>query len=114
MSGLKVWDHLGCTAEVEMELTTLGTFVHTVRYGHLNRLPPDNVTPVCLNDIVIIRLSQVVVRRWFEMGIFVVLCGMYRNPTLALRAMARLTEVDCDKTCVEWVLIEHERSKFIF
>lgn len=50
MSNSKVRERLGCIAEVEIELTTLGAFLWTVRHGLVSRLAPDEMTRVCGDD----------------------------------------------------------------
>lgn len=45
------------------------------------------------------------------MGIFHVLRRMHFNPILVLLAIARLAEVDWDKTSAEWFPFDYERAK---
>lgn len=114
MSGSRVREDLGRMAVIEIELMTLGAFLRKVLHRVVNRLATDNTTRVCGNGDVLIRVSQGTFRQWFATGFFRVLRGVHCNPTLASLAVARLAELDCDATGVEWFPFENERSQLIF
>lgn len=59
MSGSKVWEDLARIVEVENELTTIGTFLRTVSHGVVKRLTPDDMTSVCGEGGVPIRVCKV-------------------------------------------------------
>lgn len=61
-----------------MELTTLGAFLRTLRHGDVNRQVPGDMTRVCGDAGVLIRVSQIIVRPWFQTGFFL------RVPSFAL------------------------------
>lgn len=114
MSGLKVFEDLGRKAKFKIVLTALGTFLRTVRHGVVNRLVSDEMTYVCGDDSVLIRVSHGLVRKWFDMGIFRMFRRLHCNSILALLVIALLAEGDRDVTGVEWFSFGCERSKFIF
>lgn len=88
MFGARVWAHLVRATEVELELTTLGSFLRTVRRGVLNRSATEDMNRFCDNDDVLFLVSQGMVRQWLAMGIFRVLRSMHCNPILALLVIA--------------------------
>lgn len=51
-------EYLGCMAEVEVELTTLGASLRTTRQKVVNRLATEYMTRICCNDGVLIRVSH--------------------------------------------------------
>lgn len=61
-SGSKVWEHWSRIAEFEMELTIHGAFLRTVHQGVVNRLALDDMTRVCSDDDVVIRVFRESVR----------------------------------------------------
>lgn len=113
-SGANVWEHLGCVAKVEMELTTLGMFLQTLLHRVMTSLTPDNVTRFCGYDCVLIRASKGTICFWFAMGIFRVLCRIHCNPMLVLLAIDRLAEFDRDAKSVGCFSFEYKRSEFNF
>lgn len=46
LSGLKFWEYLDRIAGVEMELTTLGAILRTVRHGVVDCQAPDDLNRV--------------------------------------------------------------------
>lgn len=93
---LKVQENLGRVAEVEIELRTLGAFLQTAHHGVASQLAPYNVTYARSEVGLLIRVCKSMLRKWFDMGLFCVLCRMYYNPILALLAIALLAKVDED------------------
>lgn len=102
MSGSKVCEHLSRIVEVKIDLTAVVVFLRTVRHGVLSRLKPDDMTRVCGEDSVPIRVSHGMVRKWFDMDIFRVLRRAHCNPILALLEIVWLVKVDWNKTGVKW------------
>lgn len=90
----KVREHLGRITKTEIKLTTVGAILRTVGHAVVSFLEPDDMTLVCSEDGVLIRVSQGVVQKWFDMGIFRALRRMHRTPILSLLAIARLAEVE--------------------
>lgn len=93
MLGSKVREHLSHIAKVDIALTTLGAFLRTVRDGVVSRLAPDDMTCVGGEGGVLIRVSQEMIRKRFEMGMYSVMCRMHRKPIFALLVIGRLAEV---------------------
>lgn len=58
MSGSTVWEHSGRIAEVEIVLTTLRAFQRTVCHEVIIRLVPVDMTDVCGEGGVHIRVAQ--------------------------------------------------------
>lgn len=52
MSGSKVWEYLCCIEQFEIQLTTLGSFLRTVRREVRSWLVPDEMTCVCGEGVV--------------------------------------------------------------
>lgn len=97
-----------------MELTILSAFLRIVLHGVVSRLAPDAMTRVCGEGGVLIRASQEMTRKFFEMGIFRVFRRMHCNPIFGLLAIAILAEGDWDFIGAECFSFDYKRSRFIF
>lgn len=62
-SNSKVWEHLGRSAEVETEWTTLGACLQKLRHVIVSRLGLDDMTCVCGEGGFLIQVSQGMVRK---------------------------------------------------
>lgn len=89
-SGFRVQEHSGRIAEVEIEVTTLGALLCTVRHVVISH----DMIRVCGEGGVLVRVAQEFIRKWFEMDNFRVLRCIHCNPILAKLSIARLAEVD--------------------
>lgn len=72
-------EHLGRVAEVEIELTTLGELLRMFRHGVVSQLAPGDMTRGCGEDGIPIRVSEGMVRKWFDTVIFRVLRRFHCN-----------------------------------
>lgn len=101
VSGSKVREHICGIAEIEIEVTTLRAFLRTIRFEEISRLAPYDMTRVCRDGGVFIRVAQWIVRKWFQMGMFRVLRHMQCIQILAILAIVCLIKVDWEVTDVE-------------
>lgn len=99
----RVLEHLGCIAQVEIKVTTLGAFLQAVLDVVISRLGLADMTCVYGKGGVLIRVGQKIIRKQFEMVIFRPLRHMHCNTTLPTLAIARLAEVDWEDSGIEWV-----------
>lgn len=66
----KVREHLGRMTEGEIYLAALGAVLEIVHDWVLDRSTTDDITHVCGNDVVLVCLSQGMVRQWFALAKF--------------------------------------------
>lgn len=77
-------------------------------------MAPDDMTRVCDESGVLIRVALEMKRKLFEMGIFSLLRLMNCNPILALVTIAQLAVFDLDVNGVQWFPSDYKQSRFNF
>lgn len=113
ISGSIVRELLGRIVEVKTELTTRLAFLWTVCHRVVSRLALDDMSHVCGEGGVLIRVSQDMIRKRFEMNTICVLRRMHCDPLLAPLPNACLVEAHMYFTAAKGCrLITNERGYF--